>query len=169
MAPAKELLIMAFPTRGNLVDATDFVNSFKEVKIHKSAVLARAQDDEVTVYDDDISPVEGAVTGGTLGGIMGGLGIAGLGALLLPGIGPLIAVGIGIAAGGIVGGGLGAGAAKAMDFGINDQLLNKIAHHLAENEVAVVLEIEGEPESLKTISAAMERDYAATTVNPNDI
>ncbi len=167
MAPTKELVIMAFPTRGNLVDATDYINSYEGVKVHKSAILARAEDEEVTIYDDDITPVEGAVTGGTLGGIMGGLGVAGLGALLLPGIGPLVAVGIGIAAGAGIGGGLGAGAAKAMDFGINDKLLHKIAGHLTENEVAVVLELEGEPETLKTISETMAKDYAATTADPN--
>ncbi len=169
MSSAKELVILAFPTRGNLVDATDYINGFSDVKIHKSAVLARAEDNEVTVYDDDISPVEGAVTGGTLGGIMGGLGIAGLGALLLPGIGPLVAVGIGIAAGAGIGGGLGAGAAKAMDFGINDQLLNKIAQHLTENEIAVVLEIEGELETLKIITETLAKDYSATAVDPDAI
>jgi uncharacterized membrane protein len=161
MAPDKRLVIFVFPTRGNLVEATQYISAVPEVDIQKTAVLARAEDGEVTVYDDDINPVEGAVTGGTLGALMGGLGIAGLGAFLLPGIGPLIALGIGAAAGGLVGGGVGAGAARLMDFGIDNERLEKIARKLETGQVAVVMQVQGEPEKLTAMESVLTNDYQA--------
>lgn len=160
----KKLVVYSFPTRGKVVDATEYINSHESVKVVRSAVLARADNDEVTIYDNDITPVEGAVTGGTLGAIMGTMGLASLGALLLPGIGPLVALGLGAVAGGAIGGGLGASAARLMDFGINDHVLETLAHHLHRNEAALALELEGGEADLNEMTDRLVHEFDAEAV-----
>jgi uncharacterized membrane protein len=166
MTHKRELAVFVFPTRGNLVDATDAISRHADVSVHRSAVLARAEDGEVTIFDDDISPVEGAVSGGTLGAVMGSLGLAGLGALLLPGVGAIIALGLGALAGGAIGGGIGAGAARLIDFGINDHTLERIARSMQNNQVAVVLELDGTPEAVADMSAILTGQYNAVIIDP---
>jgi hypothetical protein len=152
---ATEVVMFVFPTRGALVDATETIRSNAHVKVHKSALLARAEDNEVVALDDDLSPVEGAITGGTLGSLMGALGIAGLGAVLLPGIGPILAIGAGALAGGALGGLIGGGTAGALDMGVNNKLLDAAAAHLQANQVAVVLEVEGDAAGLSQLEAQL--------------
>jgi len=149
----REIIMIVFPTRGSLVDATDKLHQLPGLQTHGTALIARAEHGEVTIYEDDISPAEGAITGGTLGGLIGALGIAGLGAFLLPGIGPILAIGAGAVAGGLIGGATGGATARMIDHGINNHLLEELARQLADNETAVVMDIEGEAEPLKEAEA----------------
>jgi uncharacterized membrane protein len=165
----KELIVLALPTRDDISPATEYINTVEGLTVKHSAIIARAEDNEVVIYDDDVTPHEGAISGGTLGALMGGLGVAGLGAMLLPGIGPLIAIGIGAAAGGLVGGGVGAGAAKLMDFGINDKMLNQIAQHMEANQVCLVLELEGSAETLATVYTEVTTTYGGTVIKPEEL
>ena len=76
----REVIMMVFPTRGSMTDATDKLHNITGLQVHQTALIMRAEHGEVTIYEDDISPTEGAITGGTLGGLIGALGVAGLGA-----------------------------------------------------------------------------------------
>ena len=151
------IIMIVFPTRGSLVDATDKLQQLPGLQTHGTALIVRAEHGEVTIYEDDISPTEGAITGGTLGGLIGALGIAGLGAFLLPGIGPIIAIGAGALAGGLIGGATGGVTAQVVDQGINNQLLEELARQLADNQTAIVMDIESETDQLTDV----ETDVAA--------
>jgi hypothetical protein len=69
--------------------------------------------------------------------------VAGLGAFLLPGVGPIIAIGAGALAGGLIGGTTGGVTARLVDHGLNSHLLGELAHQLADNEIAAVMDVEG--------------------------
>jgi uncharacterized membrane protein len=140
----KEIVMFVFPTRGRLVDAAEVIHENKHVKIVHSAIIAKAEDGETTIFEDDVNPDEGAIAGGTLGSLMGALGVAQLGAFLLPGIGPIIAIGAGALIGGLVGGATGGLTASVVDFGIDNKVLDDLAAHLEADRIAAVLEIEGD-------------------------
>lgn len=152
---AREILMFVFPTRGKLVDATDTVRTAGNLKIHNTALIAKAEDGETAVFDDDLSPVEGAVSGGTLGGMMGALGIAGLGAILLPGVGAVLAIGAGALLGGVLGGVTGGAVARALDFGVNDQALRDLAATMETDHVALVMDVEGDPSAISALESSL--------------
>lgn len=160
----RETIMIVFPTRGNLADATDKLQHIPGLQIHGTALIIRAEHGEVTIYEDDISPAEGAITGGTLGGLIGALGIAGLGALLLPGIGPIIAIGAGAVAGGLIGGATGGVTAKVVDHGINNHLLEELARQLADNETAVIMDIEGDQNALHEVETDLAEFQAKLVI-----
>lgn len=139
-----EVVMLIFPSRGTLLDAVDQIKNMPNAKIVHSAVISKAEDGETVVYEDDITPNEGTVAGGTLGALMGAMGIAGLGAFLLPGVGPIIAVGVGALVGGLLGGATGGITARLLDLGINNDQLERLAHHLNAGKTALVIEIEGD-------------------------
>lgn len=145
------VVMLVFPSRGTLLDAVDQIKSLPYAKIKHSAVIAKAQDGETVIYEDDINPNEGSIAGGTLGALMGALGIAGLGAFLLPGVGPIIAIGAGALVGGLVGGATGGISARLMDMGINNDQLERLAHHLNAGKIALVVEVEGDSATLSQL------------------
>lgn len=153
----KDIVMFVFPTRGRLIDATETIRNHQQVKIHHSAIIAKAENGETTVLEDDVNPDEGAIAGGTLGSLMGALGIAQLGAFLLPGIGPIIAIGAGALIGGLVGGATGGLTASVIDLGINNELLDDLAKHLGENRVAMVLEVEGDSAALSQLEQSLQQ------------
>ncbi|HYO87763.1 MAG TPA: hypothetical protein VER79_03895 [Candidatus Limnocylindrales bacterium] len=153
----REIIMMVFPTRGSMVDATDKLHHISGLHIHQSALIVRAEHGEVTIFEDDISPTEGAITGGTLGGLIGALGVAGLGAFLLPGVGPIIAIGAGALAGGLIGGTTGGVTARVIDHGLNNHLLEELARQLADNQIAAVMDVEGGEEQLQEATADIAR------------
>lgn len=160
----RETIMIVFPTRGNLADATEKLKSIPGLHIHGTALIIRAEHGEVTIYEDDISPTEGAITGGTLGGLIGALGVAGLGALLLPGIGPIIAIGAGAVAGGLIGGATGGVTAKVVDHGINNHMLEELARQLADNETAVIMDIEGDMSALHEVETDLAEFQAKLVI-----
>ncbi|MCC6803042.1 MAG: hypothetical protein IT319_09170 [Anaerolineae bacterium] len=147
----REVVMLIFPSRGTLLDAVDQIKSLPYTRIRHSAVIARAEDGETTIYEDDINPNEGGIAGGTLGALMGALGIAGLGAFLLPGVGPIIAIGAAAVIGGVVGGATGSISARLLDMGIGNAQLEALAHHLQAGRIALVVEIEGDSASLSQL------------------
>jgi uncharacterized membrane protein len=138
-----EVIMLLFPSRGTLLDAVDAIKQLSYVKIKHSAIIAKAESGETVIYEDDITPDEGTIAGGTLGALMGGLGIASLGAFLLPGVGAIIAVGAGALLGGLIGGATGGITASMLDMGINNTQLENLAAHLKAGKVAMVVELEG--------------------------
>lgn len=159
----KDIVMFVFPTRGRLVDAAEAIRDTPHVRIHHSAIIAKAENGETLVLEDDVNPDEGAITGGTLGSLMGALGIANLGAFLLPGIGPIIAIGAGALIGGLVGGATGGLTAGVVDLGIKNELLDDLAEHMGADRVAAVLEIEGDAEGLEQLEQEL-RVYGAELV-----
>jgi uncharacterized membrane protein len=153
----KDVVMFVFPTRGRLIDATDTIRNNPHVKIHHSAIIAKAETGEAIVLEDDVNADEGAIAGGTLGSLMGALGIAQLGAFLLPGIGPIVAIGAGALIGGLVGGATGGLTAGAIDLGIDNDLLDDLAKHLGENRVAMVLEVEGDSAGLTQLEQQLQQ------------
>ncbi|MEP7292786.1 MAG: hypothetical protein ABI835_13470 [Chloroflexota bacterium] len=147
-----EIAMLVFPSRGTMLDAVDRIKSLSYAKIKHSAIIAKAEDGETMVYEDDINPNEGGVAGGTLGALMGGLGIAGLGAFLLPGVGAIIAIGAGALLGGLVGGATGGITAGLMDMGIDNAQLEALAEHLNAGKIAMVVELDGDQSMLSHLS-----------------
>lgn len=151
----REVIMMIFPTRGSMVDATDKLHDIAGLQILQAALIVRAEHGEVTIFEDDISPTEGAITGGTLGGLIGALGVAGLGAFLLPGVGPIIAISAGVLAGGLIGGTTGGVAARLIDHGLNNRVLEELARQLADNEIAAVMDVEGDERQFEEAAASI--------------
>ncbi len=139
-----DVVMLVFPSRETLLDAVDRIKASGYAKIKHSAVIAKAEDGETNIYEDDINPNEGSIAGGTLGALMGALGIAGLGAFLLPGVGPIVAIGTGALIGGLIGGATGGISAGLMDMGIDNELLEHLTEHLSAGKVAMVVELEGD-------------------------
>ena len=139
-----EVVMLIFPSRETMLDAVDRIKSLSYAKLTHSALIAKAEDGEITVYEDDINPNEGGIAGGTLGALMGALGIAGLGAFLLPGVGPILAIGAAALVGGLVGGATGGITAGLLDMGIDNKQLEKLAEHLNAGKIAMVVELEGD-------------------------
>lgn len=160
-----EIVMLVFPSRGTMLDAVDRLHSLSYAKIKHSAVIAKAEDGETVVFEDDINPNEGSVAGGTLGSLMGALGIAGLGAFLLPGVGPIIAIGAGALIGGLVGGATGGITAGLLDMGIDDQQLEGLAEHLNAGKVAMVVELDGDESMLSHLSEDL-KPFQVEIVHP---
>lgn len=61
--------MFVLPTRGALIDVHERINQLGYVRISKMPrlLIARAEDGEVQILDDDVRPDEGAIVGGTLG------------------------------------------------------------------------------------------------------
>lgn len=162
----REVIMMVFPTRGSMTDATDKLHNITGLQVHQTALIMRAEHGEVTIYEDDISPTEGAITGGTLGGLIGALGVAGLGAFLLPGVGPIIAIGAGALVGGLIGGTTGGVTARLVDHGLNNRLLEELARQLADNEIAAVMDVEGgEPQFQEAAASIAQYQGKLVVVN----
>ncbi|MEO8394985.1 MAG: hypothetical protein ABI700_18455, partial [Chloroflexota bacterium] len=142
------VVMLIFPSRETMLDAVDRIKSLSYAKMTHSALIAKAEDGEVSVFEDDINPNEGSVAGGTLGALMGALGIAGLGAFLLPGVGPILAIGAAALIGGLVGGATGGITAGMLDMGIDNKALEKLAEHLIAGKIAMVVELEGDDQTI---------------------
>lgn len=161
-----KVLVAVFPSRGSMVDAADKINSLSYVDLKQTAIIAKAEDGETVVMEDDLSPVEGRIVGGTLGSMMGALGVAGLGALLLPGVGALIAIGAGALAGALVGGTTGDLTARALDFGFKDGQIKAIADHLSAGRVAMMMEINDANDTvMATDTTTMTADGTVVTTD----
>lgn len=137
-----ELIVAVFPSRVILTKALDRIMEIDELDVQHAVIVAKAKDGEIIILDDDISPNEGAITGGTLGAAMTAFGLVQLGALALPGVGPIIALGTGLLAGGLVGGLTGRFAAQVMDFEYKDYPVKNLAGQLQAGHPALVLQVE---------------------------
>ena len=120
---------------------------------------------EVVILDDDISPHEGGIAGGTLGAAMGAFGLVQLGALTLPGIGPIIALGTGLVAGGLLGRAVGRVAASLMDFDYKNLQIKTLAAELRAGHPALVLELDDADAVLERLRAELTQ-YRAELVEP---
>jgi uncharacterized membrane protein len=148
-------MMLVFPSRGMLIDAVDKLHTLDYVNIQNSAVIAKAADGETLVMEDDISAVEGSITGGTLGSLMTALGVAQMGAFLLPGVGPIIAIGAGALLGGLIGGTTGGVTAGLIDFGFKNQQLEDLSARLENGHTALVLEVDSTTDVVERIKADM--------------
>ena len=154
-----KVVMLVFPSRGTMLDAVDQLHRIPHLKINHSAVIAKAEDGETVVYEDDVNPDEAGVAGGTLGALMGAMGIAGLGAFLLPGVGAIIAIGAGALLGGLLGGAAGGITAKLLDLGIDNDQLDALAEHLNAGKIALVVELDAEgSESDASVMARLSND-----------
>lgn len=138
-----DVIMLIFPSRGHLVDAMEKLQSLDHIKLKNTAMIVKAADGETLVMEDDITPVEGSITGGTLGGLISALGVAQLGAFLLPGVGPIIAIGAGALIGALVGGTTGGVTAGLLDFGFRNSQLEALGQQLEAGRTALVVEVEG--------------------------
>jgi len=153
-AAKSHVIMIDFPAEAETVQSTiDWVKTLSGVQIQHTALLAKAKDGETTIYEDDISPNEGAIAGGTLGALLGSIGMAGLGALLLPGVGAVLALGAGGLVGGVLGGTIGSVTSRLIDFGIKDAQLERLARVLHNDRVALALQITANDEQLGLIDA----------------
>lgn len=160
-----EIVVLTFPERESVLSAVDHLKHIQHIKIKHSAVIAKAQDGETVVLEDDLTANEGAIAGGTLGALLGGLGVAGLGALLLPGVGALIAIGAGAFLGGLVGGTTGGVAATLFDLGFDDEQIDALAHRLNNGGVALVVEFDGDQAAMTRLHEDLKpynAEYLAT-------
>ncbi len=163
----REVVVAVFPSRAILAKALDRVMEMDGLRITDAAIVARARDGEVIVLDDEISPDEGAIAGGTLGAAISALGLVQLGALALPGVGPIIALGTALLAGGLVGGGIGHVVAGLIDFDYKKYAVQPLAAHLQSGHPALVLEIESETPVLPLLKRELSH-YRAEVVEHLD-
>lgn len=162
---ANGVVVAVFPSRDILTRALDHLNEMSEFEIDGAAIVAKARSGEIIILDDDISPDEGGIAGGTLGAAMTTLGLVQLGALTLPGVGPIIALGAGVLVGGIVGRWTGRFAANLLDFGFRNEQVEKLAQQLEAGHPALVLEVEDEAESLKLLRRELKA-FQAELIEP---
>lgn len=160
-----DVIMLIFPSRGHLVDATEKLQSLPNIKLKNTAMIVKADDGETLVLEDDIAPVEGSVAGGTLGGLMTALGVAQLGAFLLPGVGPILAIGAGALIGALVGGTAGGVTAGLLDFGFKNSQLEALGKRLEVGHTALVVEVEGGPDVVQQVTRELQ-PYGAELVTP---
>lgn len=159
------VIVLIFPSRGTLINAVDRIHELGYVNIKNTALIAKADDGETAIYEDDISAVEGGITGGTLGSLIGALGIAQLGAFLLPGVGPIIAVGAGALIGALVGGTTGSVTAGLIDFGFNNHQLDDLAKRLHKGSTALVVEVDNHPNVISRLQTDL-KEYQVEVIVP---
>lgn len=161
-----QVLMLVYPARTGVTDAAEKLFKLDYVKIKHTALIARAETDEVTILEDDINPNEGAVAGGTLGSLMGMMGVAQLGALLIPGVGAILALGAGALVGALVGGATGGVVADVFDMGIKDKVLKQLAQHLEKDRVALVVEVEPTSSQVANLVDRLQADLSPLTIEP---
>jgi len=160
-----EIIVAVFPSRVILTKALDRVMELDYLTVRHAAIIAKAKDGEIVILDDDISPNEGGIAGGTLGATMTAFGLLQLGALTLPGIGPIIALGTGLVAGGLLGRAVGRVAASLMDSDYKNLQIKTLAAELQAGHPALVLEIEDADAILSRLRDDLE-PYRAELVEP---
>jgi uncharacterized membrane protein len=138
----RELIVAVFPSRSLLTKAVDHLMGLPDLKIERAAIIAKAATGEIVILDDDISPDEGGIAGGTLGAAMTALGLVQLGALALPGVGAIIAIGTGVLVGGLVGGATGRFAANLLESGFRNTQIQELADQLQSGHPALILEVD---------------------------
>lgn len=159
------MIVVVFPTRRALTRALDHLHETKVVEIKRAAVVAKASSGETVILDDDLSPDEGGVAGGTLGAAMAALGIVQLGALALPGVGPIIALGASAIVGGLLGNVTGRFAANLMDFGYKNEQIEALSEQLQEGHPALVMELKDPEKALKILQNAL-KPFRAELIQP---
>lgn len=162
---AQDIIVAIFPSRDVLTRALDHLNELENFEIEGAAIVAKARSGETIVLDDDISPNEGGITGGTLGAAMTTLGLVQLGVLALPGVGPIIALGAGVLVGGIVGQMTGRFAANLLDFGFKNEQIEKLAQNLQAGHPALVLQVEDGAKGLKLMRQEL-KSFQAELIEP---
>jgi uncharacterized membrane protein len=162
---ATEMIVVVFPTRRALTRALDHLQETKVVDIKRAAVIAKAGTGETVILDDDLSPDEGGITGGTLGAAMALLGIVQLGALALPGVGPIIALGGSALVGGLLGNVTGRFAANLLDFGYKNEQIEALSERLQEGHPALVMEIKEPQQALETLRTEL-KPFRAELIEP---
>jgi uncharacterized membrane protein len=150
-----DLILVQFPTRHALTEALDHLKSLDALQMEGAAVIARAQDGEVTVLEGHIGPDEGGIAGGTLGAAMAVLGVVSFGALALPGVGPIIALGVGALGGALVGGLTGRAAGELVERGFRNDTLIELAEGLQAGHPALVLTVADPKAALPLIKTAL--------------
>ncbi len=151
-----EIILIVFPSRSTLAKGLEHLSQIEGFEFQRAAILAKAQNGEITVLDDGIGANEGGIAGGTLGAAMAALGVAGLGALALPGIGAVIAIGSAALAGAVVGGMTGRVAANLLESSGHDDLRNHLAERLQEGHPALVLSVKNAHDMLPVIRKELE-------------
>lgn len=136
-----EIVLLVFSSRKVLTKALDRMSTLDYIDIRRGAIVAKAASGETIVLDDDVTPNQGGIAGGTLGAAMGALGVAQLGALALPGVGPIIALGTAALVGALVGRVTGRFAAIRVDFGFRLEQIEPLASKLQADHPALVLDM----------------------------
>ncbi len=150
-----DLILVQFPTRHALTEALDHLKTLDALHMEGVAVIARAQDGEVTVLEGHVGPDEGGIAGGTLGAAIGVLGVVSFGALALPGVGVIIALGAGALAGALVGGLTGRAAGEMVERGFRSEMLVELAEGLEAGHPALVLTVANPKAALPLIKAEL--------------
>ncbi len=156
-------IVAVFPSRVILTKALDRIMELEYLNVRHAAIIAKARDGEIVILDDDISPNEGAIAGGTLGAAMTAFGLVQLGALTLPGIGPIIALGTALVAGGLVGGATGRIIAGLIDFDYKNLQVSTLAAELEAGHPALVLDVEDSEDVLPRLQDEL-KPYRAELV-----
>ncbi|MBA3874940.1 MAG: hypothetical protein H0X30_37915 [Anaerolineae bacterium] len=143
-----EIVLLVFPSRTVLTKALDRMAALDYVDIRRGAIVAKAKTGETTILDDDVSPDQGGIAGGTLGAAVSALGVAQLGALALPGVGAIIALGTAVLVGALVGRATGRFAANHVDFGFRVEQIEHLVAQLQADRPALVLDLKNADEIL---------------------
>ena len=162
---AAEVIVVIFPSRRALTRALDHLTETEVIDVKRAAVVAKASSGEIVILDDDLSPNEGGIAGGTLGAAMAALGMVQLGALALPGVGTVIALGASALVGGLLGRMTGRFAANLLDFGYKNEQIEGLSERLQEGHPALVLELEAAAQSLIKLREEL-KPFRAELIEP---
>lgn len=162
---AAGIVVAVFPSSNTLTRALDYLIEQDVVTIKRAAVVAKATDGETIIVDDDLSPNEGAMAGGTMGAVMAAVGAVQFGALALSGVDPLIAVVSGIVVGGLAGGVIGHLVAHRLGLGFNSDQLEAISAQLAQGHSALMLELDDVHKVLEQLQREL-RAFNAEWIEP---
>lgn len=162
---SSDVIVAVFPSRVILTKALDRIMELDDLDVRHAAIIAKAKDGEIVILDDDISPNEGGIAGGTLGAAMTAFGLVQLGALTLPGIGPIIALGTGLVAGGLLGNIIGRFATSLIDSDHKNLQVKTLAAELKSGHPALVLEVEDGDSSLLRLRQELQ-PYRVELVEP---
>lgn len=164
----REMVVLVFASRALLTKALDRMTNLDYIDIHRGAIVARAANGEIIILDDDISPDQGGIAGGTLGAALTLLGVAQLGALALPGVGPIVALGAAAVVGGLLGRLTGRWAANFIDFGFRPDQIEELAVEIQAGSAALVIELRNAAAILPRLREDL-RPYRFELIQPERI
>ncbi len=141
MSTTHQVAVLAFPSQTVLTKALDRMAGLDYVHIRRGAIVAKTEQGESIVLEENITPDEGGLAGGTVGAAVSALGIIPFGALALPALGSLIALGTAAVVGGFIGRLAGRFAAQRVKFGFKNEQLHQLIDQLQAGTLALVLDL----------------------------
>lgn len=140
----RTILIAVFESRAALSETVESLTAHEQrdiLDLGHAALVSCAGDGSTLIQNNNVTAIEGTLSGGMIGAALMGLGILQLGGLTLPALSAALAVGLGILLGGGLGSLIGYFVAARTGFGFQSDLFDSITCQLRPGQVALVLQV----------------------------